>query len=156
MVALDGRLFQRSVHAFDLAVRPGMVHFRQPVLDFVFAAYAIEDMFERHGVRGSFGELNAVVGQDRVDLVRACLDQMAQELRGVHLAGLFVKLDEDELRRAVDGDEHVELAVLRADLGDVDMEVADRIGFELLSWRAFSLEVRHSGDVMALEQPVQT
>ena len=40
-------------------------------------------------------------------------------------------LDKDELGGAVDRDEQVELALCRPNFGDVDMEVADRIGFEL-------------------------
>lgn len=120
-----------------------------------FAANAIEGVFKGHGVGLPFGELDAVVSEDRVDLVRARLDQMAQEIGGVHLAGLLVKLDEDELRGAIDGDEHIELAVFRADLGDVDVDIADRIGFELLLGRGFSLQVGQAGDVMALEQPMQ-
>jgi len=44
MIAADGRLFQRAVHAFDLAVRPGMLGFCQPVLDIVFCAGVLEGM----------------------------------------------------------------------------------------------------------------
>jgi hypothetical protein len=39
-------------------------------------------------------------------------------------------LDEGELRCPVDGDEHVQLAFFGAHLGDIDMEVADRIALE--------------------------
>jgi hypothetical protein len=42
-----------------------------------------------------------------------------------------MQFDEGELRHAVDRNEHVELALGGAHLGDVDMEIADRIGFEL-------------------------
>ncbi len=61
-----------------------------------------------------------------MDLVRERLDGVLQERRGVHLAGLVVELDEGELRDAVDGEEHVELAVRVAKLAAVDVDVADR------------------------------
>ena len=44
MVAPYGCFFERSVHAFDLAVCPGMIDLGQSVLDTVFGAHAIEDM----------------------------------------------------------------------------------------------------------------
>ncbi len=43
-----------------------------------------------------------------------------------------MELDEGELRGAVDPDVEVKLAFFGADLGDVDVEVADRIDLELL------------------------
>lgn len=41
-----------------------------------------------------------------------------------------MKLNEGELARAVDGNEQVELALFGADLCDVDVEVADRVGLK--------------------------
>lgn len=43
----------------------------------------------------------------------------------------FLKLCEGELRGPVDGDEEAQFALGALDLGDVDMEEADRIGLEL-------------------------
>ncbi len=43
-----------------------------------------------------------------------------------------MKLGEDELGNAIDGHEQVELALLGADLGQIEMEIADGIGLELL------------------------
>jgi len=40
-------------------------------------------------------------------------------------------LNESKLARAVDRHEQMELALFRADLRDVDVKVADRIGLEL-------------------------
>jgi hypothetical protein len=38
-----------------------------------------------------------------------------------------VQLSEDELRRPINGHEEVELALLSANLGNVEVEVADRV-----------------------------
>ena len=41
-----------------------------------------------------------------------------------------MQLSEDELRRPINGHEEVELALLSANLGNVEVEVADRITLE--------------------------
>ena len=56
---------------------------------------------------------------------------------------------------AVDGDEQVELALLRPNLGDVDMKVADRIALEFgLVWLV-AVHLRQPADPMALKAAVQ-
>ena len=64
-------------------------------------------------------------------------------------------LDEGELGVAVDGHQQVELALFRADFGDVDVEVADRISLELLAPGAVALHVRQTRDPMPLQTTVQ-
>jgi len=44
MIAADGGLLQRAVHAFDLAVRPGMLRLCEPVIDIVFSAGPLESV----------------------------------------------------------------------------------------------------------------
>lgn len=66
-----------------------------------------------------------------------------------------MKLDEGELRRPVDGDEQVELAFSRPDLGDVDVKVADGIGFEPRLGRLIALDLRQAADPVALEATVK-
>src|SRR5580700_2923996 len=61
----------------------------------------------------------------------------------------------DELRRSVDGDEQVELALRSSNLGDVDMKVADRIGLEFAFGRGFAFDLRQPGDPGALQTPVK-
>lgn len=73
VIALDGGLFQRPIHAFDLAVRPGMIGLGQATLDAVFTTSHREHV--RHVSRRRAGERNAVVGQHRVDFIRNRLDQ---------------------------------------------------------------------------------
>ena len=68
---------------------------------------------------------------------------------------LLVHLDEGELRRSIDGDEQVELALRSSNLGDVDMKVADRIGLEFAFGGGFAFDLRQPGDLVALQTPVK-
>ena len=67
-----------------------------------------------------------------VDLVGYGLDEGAEEVAGNLPGGFLVQLGEGELGSPVDGDEKVELALLGADLRDVDVEITPRIFFEFL------------------------
>ena len=87
MVALDGRFLDRAVHALDLAIGPGVLDPGQPMLDAVLPATHIEHM--RHVSRRRSvdiarreGELNAVVGENCVDLVGDSRNQSFEEGRG--------------------------------------------------------------------------
>jgi hypothetical protein len=68
------------------------------------------------------GELDAIVGANRVDLVRDCCNQSFQKSRGGGPACLLDQLHEGELRRSINGDTGEELAPGGLDLGDVDMK----------------------------------
>ena len=59
---LDGSFFDGSVHPFDLAVGPGMLHLCQAMLDAVLVTNPTKDMAQSVLVTGPVGELNAVVG----------------------------------------------------------------------------------------------
>jgi hypothetical protein len=48
----------------------------------------------------------------------------------------------------------VQLALLGADLGDVEVEVADRVGLEALLARPLALGAGQPGDAMTPEAPV--
>jgi hypothetical protein len=80
MVAFDRGFLDRPVHPFDLAVGPGMLDLGEPMLDPVLAAAHVEHV-GHVGCRGAIGvarrkgELDAVIGQHRVDLVGYGLDQ---------------------------------------------------------------------------------
>ena len=72
MEALDGRVLDRAVHPFDLAIGPWMVGFGQPVLDPVGLADHVKA--HRPGVNGLpvprlLCELDAIVGENGMDLV---------------------------------------------------------------------------------------
>ena len=60
-----------------------------------------------------------------------------------------------KLGGAVDGDEEIELALGGLHLGDVDVEVADRIGLELLANQLVAFDLRQTADPMALQAAIQ-
>ena len=153
---LDGGFFQGSVHALDLSVGPGMVDLGQAVLDAICHADAVEDVLEGVAVPLVVAELDAVVGEDRVDRVRYGCDQVAQELSGFHLAGRTVQFGIDELRGAVDSHEQAQLAFFGADLGDVHMKITDRIGLELLlPGGLVAFDLRQAANAVPLQAAMQ-
>ena len=77
---LDSGFLQSAVHAFDLAVGPGVVDFGQHVLDGVLQADAVEDVREGVAVPLVVAELVTVVGEHGVQLVGHGSDQVAKEL----------------------------------------------------------------------------
>ena len=66
-----------------------------------------------------------------------------------------VHLDEGELRRSVDGDEQVELALRSSNFGEVDMKIADWIGLEFAFGRGYAFDLRQPRDPVALQTPVE-
>jgi hypothetical protein len=65
-----------------------------------------------------------------VDPVGHGLDKGGQEAGGGLHVGGFVQLGEGIFGRPVHGHEEVQLALLCTHLGDVDVEVADQIGWK--------------------------
>ena len=144
-VSFDGRLLNGAVHSLDLPVGPWMFRFGQPMIDVMARACEFEgmraerllrgdhlfDLSRRPSIASRIGEVQAVVGQDCVDSVRNSFDERIEEICGDARRGPLVQFDECELRRPVDRHEQIEPAFGGANLGDVDMEIADRIGFEL-------------------------
>ena len=68
---------------------------------------------------------------------------------------LLVQFNKGELGRAVDGDEQVKLALLGPDLGEVDVEVADRIALEFAAVGLVAVDLRQATDPVALKASVQ-
>jgi hypothetical protein len=56
-----------------------------------------------------------------------------------------MRLNESELRSAVDGDEQIQPTLFGADFSDIDVEVADRAGLELLTGRPVALNIGQPG-----------
>ena len=79
-------------------------------------------------------------------------DQLAQELRRLHLACALHKASEGELARAVDGHEQPQLAFLCPHLGEVDMKVADGISLEALPLKLVAPSLGQAADAVPLEQ----
>ena len=101
------------------------------------------------------GELDAVVGQHRVDLVWHGGDQGDQEGRSRGPASSGDGLDEGELAGPVDCYIQIELALGGSDLGDVDVEVADRVALELAPGRFVALDLGQAADAVSLKAAVQ-
>ena len=66
----------------------------------------------------------------------------------------FVQIREGELARAVDRHEQLELALRGAQLGGVNVEEADRAGFDRFP-RLGSIDVRQPADAVAPGTPIQ-
>ena len=63
VVALDGGLFDSSVHAFHLAVGPGMIDFGQAVFNVMFLANMVKEVHRCRLILFAVGKLGAVIGQ---------------------------------------------------------------------------------------------
>jgi hypothetical protein len=66
-----------------------------------------------------------------------------------------VKLGIGELRGAIDGHKHVQLAVFRLHFGNVDMKVANRICGKLLFLCLIAFDLRQPADAMPLQAAMQ-
>ena len=104
------------------------------MLDAVVLAGATEDVADPalRDTLVAIDELDAIVGQDGVDLVGHCLDQRLEEGRGCEFGGFAIDPGEHELGGAIHSDKQKAFAALEAQLGDVDMEVADLVLLERL------------------------
>jgi hypothetical protein len=115
VVALNGGFFDGAVHALHLSVGPGMIGFREPVIDAMQATDSVERMTTKASRRSlailrQVGELDAVIRQHGVEAVRNSRDQRFQKSHsGLHV-GTFNQRHESELRGAVDGHEEIKLA----------------------------------------------
>ena len=76
VIFFHGGVFERAVHAFHLAIRPGMVGFGQPMVDAILMTDAIKNMLKCVLIALAIGELDAMIGQYGVDLVRYGGDQV--------------------------------------------------------------------------------
>src|SRR5690606_11166304 len=100
------------------------------------------DVLGRPAIAGRVSEVRAVIGEHRVDLVGHGGSESSEEIAGYSPGGLLVQLDERELAGAINGHQQVEAALLGADLGDVDVEVAERIALELAPVGCVALDLR--------------
>ena len=160
MVFFDCRFLQSAVHSLDLAVCPGVVRLGQPVLDAMLVADPVEQVNAvsrgRAGaVPGQIGELDSVVGENRVDPVGNDLDERLQESRRDFPGCLLAQLGMGELAGPVDGDEQIEPAFLGTNLGNINVEIADGIRLEPLL-RSVPRHIRQPAHAVTLQTAVQT
>ena len=156
--AFDGRCLDRAVHPLDVTVGLGVVRLGEPMLDIVRLADHVDAHLARPGgvaVAGLLGELNAIVGEDRVDPVRDGFQQILEELPGRPPVSLFDQLSDREFVGTVGAHEQVELAFGDLNLGDIHVEEADGVALEALTLWFVALDVRQAGDAVPLQAAVQ-
>ena len=85
-----------------------------------------------------------------MDLIWHGFEHVLQELPGRPSVRLLDELGHGKLARAVDANEQEELSFGSLHFGDVDLEEADRVAFELRPLRLVALDVRQARDAMPL------
>ncbi len=90
-----------------------------------------------------------------MDAVRHRFDEVAEELSGFHLAGALDQPHEDEFAGSVDGHEQPELALSGADLGDVDVDVADGVTRKALLLGLVAVDLGQSADAVTFQTAMQ-
>ncbi len=132
-----------------------MIGLGEPVLDALLRADSAKDVWNEatFGCPVMLDEQHAVVGQHRVDPVRNGVGQGLEKARGDELGRLAVVPGEHELGSAVHGHEQKCPAAFVAQLGDIDVEIADLVGLEQLGLLAVRLG--QAGDPMPLKAPME-
>lgn len=82
IVELHRRLLERPVHALDLSVCPRMPDLGEPVLHAVLGTDSVKEIAEGLPVASPVSELDAVVGQHRMEPVRKGLDDSSKKADG--------------------------------------------------------------------------
>ena len=168
-MAMNGRLYDCKVHAFDLAVGPGMLDLGQPVINVVSGASTLESMapeqlsFRSHlldvrrcpALTSWISKLNAVVSENRVDGVGNRCNKIVQELLRDGSCSPLVKFNMGKLDGPVDGHEKMKLAFCGSDFGNVDMEVAYWVSLELLLRSLVAFDLWQPLDAMTLKAAMQ-
>ena len=109
--ATDGGFLDGAVHTFDLTICPGMLGPGEAMIDafqcagvfecvraeMLFSLDHLTDLGRAPGVAFGVCEVNTVVGEHSVDLVRLGFDQVAQEVGRRAGGGFCVELGEGEL-----------------------------------------------------------
>ena len=158
VIPFDGGVLDRAVHPFDLAVGPRVVRLRQSVV----YPIGIANHVEAHGpgigripVARRLCELDAIIGEDRVDAIRHSPEQVFKERpRGLAI-GLLDKLSDGVLAGPINAYEEIELALDSLDLGDIYVEEADRVALELLTFWLVTIHVWQTRYTVPLKAPIQ-
>ncbi len=158
VIAFDGGVFDRPVDPLDLAVGPWMAGPGQPV----FNPVGVADHVKAHGpgidrvsVPWLRGEPDAIIGQDRVDVIRDGFEQMFKELPGCLAVGLVYELSDRRFSGPINGCEQLQPVLGGLDLGDVHVEAPDWIALETLPLWCVPFDVRQARYAMPLQAPMQ-
>ena len=159
--SLDSGFFYRTVHPLGLPVRPRVIRFRQLVSNAVLIANAAKDVHSQKGmdglvsILGQVGKSHAVVCQNSMDFVGEGLDDATQEVCAIHFSHIVPKFDITKLGNSVNGQEHIEFALGQAQLGNVDVHVADFGRRKLASATGFNFAGGQPRDAMPEQTTVQ-
>src|SRR3954471_7726333 len=105
VVTIDRCLLERAVHPLHLTIRPGVIGFGQPMFDAMFGTDAVKQQGKSVAIRWAISKLDAVVGQNGVDFIGNCGNQVTQELGSDRSGHTLVQLDKCELGSPVNRDE---------------------------------------------------
>lgn len=171
VVGSHSGFLESTVHAFNLAVGPGVIGFGQPMIDIMAGTGGFKGMSPEDfaalpaqpdvgsggsGIAGS-SKVSAIVGQDSVDFVGNSFHECLQEVGGVASARALNQAGKSKLGRAIDGHKEQKFSLLGSNLCEIDVEVADGIGFELLLWPGLmTIQLRQSIDAMTLKAAMKS
>lgn len=133
VILLDCRVFDRAVHAFNLAICPRVVWLGQTILNAIWVANHVEPHGPRIGgvpVARLLAELNAIVRQYLMDFVWYRFQHDLQKLPSCLAVGFVDQLCDGKLAGSVNCHKEIQLALAGTKLRDIDGEVANRIAFE--------------------------
>ena len=88
-------------------------------------------------------------------MIRHCFQQVLQEFPGRLPIGLIDELRNSEFAGSVNGNKEIELAFLCSDLGNIDVEIANRVSLELLPFWLVTVHFRQPGNAVALKTAMQ-
>ena len=106
-------------------------------------------------VLGQVSKSHAVVRQNGVNLVGERIDHAAQEVGFVYLAKVIPELDIGKFGDSVNGSEHVELALGQAQLGNVNMHLANGRWHKFTPAGGFDITGWQTGNAMPKQAPMQ-
>jgi hypothetical protein len=168
VVATDGRLFERPVRALNLTVRPRILRLCQAMIDVVRRAGILErvrpdwlascERLRDEGCRGysvaGCGEVDSVISQDRVDLVRNGLSGLPGIRRR---RGSWPSHATPRRRTWTCGRSRRTGRAGPPRFGPPRCrhEIADRVALELAPVRLVASDVRQAADAVALQAAMQ-
>ncbi len=112
-------------------------------------------MFESPFIFQAVGKLNAIVGEDRVHMIRHRSNQTKEELAGSVTSLVRMQFGIGELGRAVDSDKEIEPPFFCRDFSNVHMKVTDWVMRELLL-RGLVTNLRQATNAVTLQTAMET
>ena len=169
MEPLDGRLLDRAVHAFNLAIGPGMFRLGQAMFNVILRASQIKGvasekfLFLKHvsdfgyapSLALGIGEMGTVIGQDSMDFIGNSLNGLAEKIGGNAARCFLMQLGKSNLAGAVNRNQQVKLSLCGMNFCNVDMKITDRVMFKLLAYRFVALDIWQPTDAVTLQAAMQ-